>query len=116
MEADYPDITAALDADRQTFGSWCCFKTNVGETEQARNLGKAARVIIDEAEMVGPGYKVNVTGQQDVRASNGAPGAVLVSQLEIQLDILCNVKLRILYRLCSRNSAGGRVHSEHFSG
>ena len=80
VEADYPGIVAALDAGRQTFGTWRYFETNVGETvaqalidtEQARNLGKAARVILDEAEMVGLGYKVNVTGQQDVRVSNGA--------------------------------------------
>ena len=42
------------------------------DTEQARNLVKAARAILDEAEMVGLGYKVNVKGQQDVRASDGA--------------------------------------------
>ena len=80
VETDYPGIAAALDAGRQTFGSWRYFETNVGETvaqalidtEQARNLGKASRVILDEAEMVGLGYKVNVTGQQDVRVSNGA--------------------------------------------
>ena len=80
MEADYPDIAAALDAGRQTFDSWRYFETAVGQaaaqalidTGQARNLGKAARVILDEAEMVGLGYKVNVEGQQDVRASSDA--------------------------------------------
>ena len=79
VEADYPGIAAALDAGRQTFGSWRYFETNVGETvaqalidtEQARNLGKAARVILDEAEMVGLGYKVDVKGQQDIRVSDG---------------------------------------------
>ncbi len=71
VEADYPGTAAALKAGRQTFGSWRYFETEVGETvakalidtEQARNLGKAARVILDEAEMVGLGYKVNVKGQ-----------------------------------------------------
>lgn len=65
MEADYPGIVAALDAGRQTFGSWRYFETNVRETvaqslidtEQARNLGKAARVILDEAEVVGLGTR-----------------------------------------------------------
>ena len=80
VAADYPGIEAALDAGRQTFDSWRYFETDVGkavaqtliDTEQARNLGKAARVLLDEAEMVGLGYKVNVEGQQDVRASGDA--------------------------------------------
>ena len=62
------------------FGNWRYFETNVGETvaqalidtEQARNLGKAARVILDEAEMVGLEYSVNVEGRQDVRDSGDA--------------------------------------------
>ena len=77
VAADYPGIAAALDAGRQTFDSWRYFETAVGEaaaqalidTGQARNLGKAARVILDEAEMVGLGYTVNLEGRQDVRAS-----------------------------------------------
>ena len=80
VEADYPGIAATLDAGRQTFGSWRYFETDVGETvaqalidtEQARNLGKAARVILDEAEMVGLGYKVDVEGQQNARNSGDA--------------------------------------------
>jgi len=77
VAADYPGIATALDAGRQTFDSWRYFETAVGEaaaqalidTEQARNLGKAARVILDEAEMVGLGYTVSIEGRQDVRAS-----------------------------------------------
>ena len=75
--ADYPGIVAALESGRQTFDSWRYFETAVGETvaqalidtEQARNLGKAARVILDEAEMVGLGCTVNLEGRQDVQAS-----------------------------------------------
>lgn len=80
VEADYPGIAAALEASRQTFGNWRYFQTDVADsvvqalidTEQARNLGKAARVILDEAEMVGLEYSVNVKGRQDVRASGDA--------------------------------------------
>ena len=80
VAADFPGIVDALDAGRQTFGRWRYFETGVAQTlaqalidtEQARNLGKAARVLLDEAEMVGLGYKVNVEGQQDVRASGDA--------------------------------------------
>lgn len=78
--ADYPSIATALDAGRQTFGNWRYFETAVGETaaqalidtEQARNLGKAARVILDEAEFAGLRYVVNLKGQQEVRASDDA--------------------------------------------
>ena len=78
--ADYPGIEAALDAGRQTFDRWRYFETAVGETvaqalidtEQARNLGKAARVILDEAEMVGLGCAVNLESRLDVGVSDDA--------------------------------------------
>ena len=92
VEADYPGIVTALDAGRQTFGSWRYFETNVGETvaqalidtEQARALGKAARVLLDEAEMVGLGYKAKVEGRQDVSASGDA--ANYQQHLKIKVD------------------------------
>lgn len=77
MAADYPGIAAVLEAGRQTFDSWRYFETAVGEavaqalidTHQARNLGKAARVILDEAETVGLGWAVNLQGREHVRTS-----------------------------------------------
>lgn len=45
-----------------------------GSEQEARAKGRCTRCwggILDEAEMVGLGYKVNVTGQQDIRVSNG---------------------------------------------
>ena len=36
-------------------------------TEQARNLGKAVRVILDEAEMMGLEYYVNVNAKEHIR-------------------------------------------------
>ena len=36
-------------------------------TEQARNLGKAARVILDEAEMMGLEYSVNLNAKERIR-------------------------------------------------
>ena len=80
IAADYSGIEDTLDAGRQTFDTWRYFESKVGkaaaqaliDTQQARNLGKAARVILDEAEMVGLGSTVNLEGQQDVRASGDA--------------------------------------------
>ena len=77
VAADYPGIEAALNAGRQTFDRWRYFETKVGEaaaralidTEQSRNLGKAARVLLDEAETVGLRYAVNLEGRQEVRTS-----------------------------------------------
>ena len=45
------------------------------DTEQARNLGKAARVILDEAEMVGLGYKTNVAGHETPPSRDPVPAA-----------------------------------------
>lgn len=61
IEADFPEITSVLTAERHTFGAWRYFETNVGErgvramvdVNKARTLKKAARVILDEAELVG---------------------------------------------------------------
>lgn len=68
-------MAAALDASRQTFDRWRYFEIAVAETvartlidtEKPRNLGKAARVILDEAEMVGLECRFKVKGQQGFR-------------------------------------------------
>lgn len=73
--ADYPEIEYVLKFGRQTFGMWRYFETassdlagqSMVNTEQARNLGKAARVILDEAEMMGLGYTLKVDAKHHFR-------------------------------------------------
>ena len=75
IESDFSEIATALERGRHTFGDWRYFEENVGEpgfaalvdTGRALELGKAARVILDEAEMVGLGYSVRLKARQTVR-------------------------------------------------
>ena len=75
IEADFSEIAAVLERGRHTFGHWRYFETDVGEpgftalvdTGRAHELGKAARVILDEAEMVGLGYSISLKATQHVR-------------------------------------------------
>ena len=74
IEADFPEIAAVLERGRYTFGDWRYFEADVGEpgfaalvdTGRALELGKAARVILDEAEMVGLGYSIHLDARQRV--------------------------------------------------
>lgn len=75
IEADFPEIATVLARGRHTFGAWRYFEADVGErgfaalvdTRRALELGKAARVILDEAEMAGLGYSVRLEAGQHVR-------------------------------------------------
>ena len=77
ITADYLEIEEVIDQGRQTFGKWRYFERNVGEnglramidTARVRALGKAARVILDEAETVGLQGKAKVNAQQKVRVA-----------------------------------------------
>ena len=77
IETDYPEIAEVLRKSRHTFDKWRYFEANVGgkgikamiDTERAFTLAKAARVILDEAEIVGLGYSVNVVANQHVTES-----------------------------------------------
>ena len=61
IEADYENIEEVVKEGRQTFGKWRYFECNIGEQgmrgmidwERTFKMAKAARVILDEAEMVG---------------------------------------------------------------
>ena len=74
IAADYPEIETVLNAGRQTFGTWRYFESSKGEaaaqsminSAQARNLGKAARVILDEAELMGLGFSVEVNTKDNI--------------------------------------------------
>ncbi len=73
--ANYPEITTVMHTGRQTFGEWRYFQRNLGEEamramidmQQARSLGKAARVILDEAAMVGLDATFKMQAKRDVR-------------------------------------------------
>ena len=61
IEEDYPQVLSVLEDARHTFDKWRYFEANVGgrgigamiDTERAFALAKTARVLLDEAEMMG---------------------------------------------------------------
>ena len=80
LKADFAEIDSVLEDGRQTFDQWRYFETNVGEkgmlaivnTQRAFALAKAARVIIDEGEISGLTYDVNIDWEQVVEVDNGS--------------------------------------------
>ena len=74
IEEDFPEVASVLKRARHTFDKWRYFEANVGgrgmsamiDTERAFALAKAARVLLDEAEMMGLGYSVDVEASQRV--------------------------------------------------
>lgn len=76
ITADYREIETLFNAARHGFGKWRYFETANADitaqamidTEQARDLGEAARVILDETEMMGLGYSLAVDVKHDVHA------------------------------------------------
>ena len=75
MEQDYPEIGSVLKNARYTFDKWRYFDGNVGanglsamiDIDRAFALAKAARVLLDEAELMGLGYSVKIKATQKVR-------------------------------------------------
>lgn len=74
IEEDFLDAGVVLKSARHTFDKWRYFEANVGgrgigtmiDTQKAFDLAKVARVLLDEAEMMGLGYSVNVEATQTV--------------------------------------------------
>ena len=74
IEEDFPEVGLVLQKARHTFDKWRYFEANVGgsgmsamiDTERAFALAKAARVLLDEAAMMGLGYAVTVKATQKV--------------------------------------------------
>ena len=72
MEIDFPGIRTVMQKGKQTFGTWKYLEKNMAEKamqamidlEQVRALGKAARVILDEAETMGLSGGVQVKGER----------------------------------------------------
>ena len=74
IEEDFPEVGSVLKSARYTFDKWRYFEANVGgrgmsamiDTERAFGLAKAARVLLDEAELMGLGYLVEVDATRKI--------------------------------------------------
>ena len=74
IETDFPEVDSVLKSARHTFAKWRYFEANVGShgmssmigTERAFTLAKAARVLLDEAEMMGLAYEIEVKARKRV--------------------------------------------------
>ena len=74
MEEDFPEVGSVLKKARHIFDKWRYFEANVGgrgmsamiDTDRAYALAKAARVLLDEAELMGLGYSVEIDATQKV--------------------------------------------------
>ena len=79
IEADWGEIRRELDRARHTFGKWRYIEKNVGEkgvqsminTQVARSLGRAARVLLDEAQFSGLDGGVSIEGDDKIHACDG---------------------------------------------
>ena len=75
IKADFAHLKEVLKSGRYTFDKWRYFEANIGGhgigamigTERAFTLAKAARVLLDEAEMVGLGGSVGLDATKSVR-------------------------------------------------
>ena len=74
IEEDFPEVGLVMENARHTFGKWRYFEVDVGsrgisamiDTDRTFALAKAARVILDEAELMGLGYSVHVDATQRI--------------------------------------------------
>lgn len=79
MEEDYPDVGSVLKKARYTFDKWRYFEANVGDlgmsamidTDRAFVLAKAARVLLDEAELMVLGYSVTIKASRKLTQAGG---------------------------------------------
>ena len=79
LEGDFPDIPHVLNKSRHAFGKWRYFEQSVakdaigalGDTDRVWELGKVARVIVDECTIAGLGYEVHVQTTYDVESDGG---------------------------------------------
>ena len=74
MEQDLPEVGSVLKKARYTFDKWRYFEANVGDrgmramidTDRAFALAKTARVLLDEAELMGLGCSVEIDAARKV--------------------------------------------------
>ena len=77
IRADYPEIDDLMEEERQTFGSWRYFEKSAEgkgmsamiNPTRARAMARAARVILDEAEIVGLSGRISMEAEQNVQLS-----------------------------------------------
>ena len=92
IEADFSGIVTILEKARHTFNKWRYFEPNDGghgfsvmiDTERAFDLAKAARVILDEAEMVGLGYSVAVEATRKVPKADNRKNVHVKHDLKVR--------------------------------
>lgn len=79
IEVDYEEIEEIMEEGRQTFGKWRYFENNIGEEgmrgiidlERTLGMAKAARIILDEAQMVGLSEGIKRKLNEDVTLKPG---------------------------------------------
>ena len=79
LSADLHDIEAVIEDSRHLFGAWRYFEHHIGEpalrglidTQRVLRLGQAARVLLDEGDMVGLGCDVDMSATQHTRIREG---------------------------------------------
>lgn len=75
IEADYPDIEKSIKDSRHIFSKWRYFEEKIKEkafltmidTDRARTMSKAARIILDEAEVVGLRACIEIKAKQNIQ-------------------------------------------------
>ncbi len=78
MEEDWPEVGSVLKNVRHTFDKWRYFEQNVGgrgmsamiDTDRPFALAKAARVLLDEAELMGLGYSFDINATQEATTTS----------------------------------------------
>ena len=79
LKEDFERIGAVLRKGRHTFGKWRYFEANVGaprtkamlDTNHAFDLAKAARVLLDEAQLMGIQYSIDITATRNKTTEAG---------------------------------------------
>ena len=75
VEADFGDLRSVIEESRHLFDKWRYFDSSIGgdtiqamiDRKRSLRLGKAARVLLDEAETVGLTYRVTLDTNAQVR-------------------------------------------------
>ena len=92
IENDFPEISSVLKKARHSFDKWRYFEANVGgrgmsamiDTERAFALAKAARVLLDEAEIIGLGYSIEIEATRKFTKINERRNVYVKHQLSIE--------------------------------
>ena len=91
MEEDDPELDSVLRKARYTFDKWRYFEANLGDrsmsammdTGRAFALAKAARVLIDEAELMGLGFTVDIDATKKVTQIGDRQDTSITHELKI---------------------------------